>query len=339
MRLGFSTSTYAAALAKAGALFLTTSKAVSRIWLKLPADNWVQVPVQVLIGANNWVILKTIKNAGDDPDVTHGLVMYAVISLRADNKIEFAPGTGIGLVTKPGLPLPPGSIAINPEPRKLIAQAIRQVTAKGINLSLHLPKGMLLAKKTFNPRLGIVGGLSILGTSGRVRPFSLEAIRETIKLHLQSLLVQGVKKMVLVPGHLGQKGAKKLGLDAPIVEVSNEWDCAFSYLEFKPLKELFIVGHPGKLLKFLANDFNTHSQRSCSAVPIFKDFIFQYLGEPVHLNTVEHGFYQLNPKQRIDVANILAKKIAAKILSNFSLQAKIKVFLIDYQANILNSCS
>ncbi|WP_456324285.1 cobalt-precorrin-5B (C(1))-methyltransferase CbiD [Desulfonauticus submarinus] len=334
MRFGLSTGTYAAALAKAGTLALVKKIFVPKVWILLPEGMWVQIPVKTSkIGKG--VLVSTVKDAGDDPDITHGLELQCRLELRKDSKIRFNKGKGLGIITKPGLALPIGEVAINPVPRNMIKKAIRQVFLGGVNLTFIIPKGEEIAAKTFNPRLGIKGGISILGTSGRVRPFSLKAIQETIRLHLNSLLQQEIKTIVLVPGRIGEKAAQKLGFNN-IVEVSNEWQTAFDYLQKKNLQQIIVVGHPGKLLKFLQNDFDTHSKRSKSAVPILEKYLFELFELKVKLNTVEQGFKILNNSQKRKCATFLANLLKIKIKTTFCLQSEVCVYLIDYKSNVLN---
>lgn len=330
-----STGTWVAALAKAGVLALTRGILPSKVWILLPEQTWVQVPVKVRLSQNK-ALAYAQKDGGDDPDVTHGLWMVCRLSLRQDTAICFCPSKGLGIITKPGLSMPVGEVAINPVPRKMICAAVRQIFSGGVNIEVIIPKGQKIANKTFNPRLGIKGGISILGTTGRVRPFSLDAIQETIRLHLKSLLTQGQKNIVLVPGNLGRKGAKRLGFSQEIVEVSNEWDTAFAFLAKYSIHKLVIIGHPGKLFKFILGYFNTHSKKSPSAVPVLENFLASKWQLTVKLNTVEQGLKLLTKQQKIILSQELGNQVIQSIQKRYHLSCPIDVFFIDYSAQILN---
>ena len=173
-------------------------------------------------------------------------------------------------MTKPGLAIPPGEPAINPVPRRMIREAVREVTPRGVRVTISIPGGGELARKTFNPRIGIVGGLSILGTTGIVRPFSCSAIRETLRCTLNVAAAAGIRAPVFVPGHIGERAARAhfRVADEQIVEVGNEWGFVLDEALGRPFSALLILGHPGKLAKLTAGDWDTHSGRSGSALPV-----------------------------------------------------------------------
>ena len=149
--------------------------------------------------------------------------------------MELTAGDGVGIVTKPGLSVPRGGPAINPVPRHMIREAVREVTDRGVRVIISVPGGREIAEKTFNPRLGVIGGISILGTTGIVRPFSSAALRDALKCSLDVAAANGVAAAVLVPGHIGERADRRhFHLAAEqVVEVSNEWgfmlDCASGY--------------------------------------------------------------------------------------------------------------
>ena len=254
------------------------------------------------------------KDAGDDPDITHGALVVATVTWRDDTRIELAAGDGVGTVTRPGLSIPPGEPAINPTPRRMIRQALREVTARGVRVEISIPGGRELAEKTFNPRLGIQGGLSILGNSGRVRPFSHEAIQATIGCAMDVAAAGGVRFPVLVPGRIGEKAARKRFMLSPgqIVEVSNEWGYALERLTGHAFERVLIVGHPGKLAKLAEGQWQTHSSRSGSPVAILARFGADLLGRRLAAKsaTTEALMASLNSCERSRLACALAEKIA-----------------------------
>src|SRR5439155_22933134 len=157
-----------------------------------------------------------IKDAGDDPDVTHGAEICARVTWGNEPGVTFRRGVGVGLVTKKGLPVPPGEPAINPAPRRLIADTVAEVLAgrglagRGVVVEIAVPRGEELAKKTFNPRLGIVGGISILGTTGVVVPYSTAAWRATVTQEIDVAAAQGLRHLVLTVGARGERLARNL---------------------------------------------------------------------------------------------------------------------------------
>ena len=181
--------------------------------------------------------------------------------------VRLIAGEGVGVVTLGGLQVPPGEPAINPVPRRMIVSALRELTARACWVRLSVPGGREAAERTFNPRLGVVGGISILGTTGIVRPYSQEAVRDTIRCSLRVAAACGVRRPVLCPGNIGARAAGRLLELAPqqLVEVSNEWPCAVDELRSHPFEAVLLVGHPGKLAKLARGDWDTHSSRSQSA--------------------------------------------------------------------------
>jgi cobalt-precorrin-5B (C1)-methyltransferase len=188
--------------------------------------------------------------------------------------VLFVAGEGVGRVTKPGLAVPPGEPAINPVPRRMIREAVRAVTPRPVEIAVGIAGGAALAARTFNPRLGVEGGLSILGTSGRVRPFSLQAVRETVRCGLSVAAAAGVTAVVLVPGNLGRRAAHRLYSLAPeqAVEVANEWGYAADRLADFPFRAVLALGHPGKLAKLASGDWDTHSARSAPALDVLRAY-------------------------------------------------------------------
>ena len=210
LRRGMTTGTCAAAAAKAAAIVLTGGAAPAEVEVRLPGGETVRVPIlSVERRADGTAITAAVlKDAGDDPDVTHGLTVQAALSWDDAADVRFIAGEGVGTVTKPGLQVPPGQPAINPVPRQMIAAAIRDVTARGVRVEISIPGGRQIAAQTFNPRLGIEGGLSILGTTGIVRPYCARALHDALKCSLDVATACGVTSPVLVPGNIGLRAAR-----------------------------------------------------------------------------------------------------------------------------------
>jgi cobalt-precorrin-5B (C1)-methyltransferase len=209
-----------------------------------------------------------VKDAGDDPDVTHGAHLTALVSWRPSAGIELDGGEGVGIVTKPGLGLPPGSPAINPVPRKMITEAVGEavdLAQQGVRVVISVPGGERMARKTTNGRLGILGGISILGTTGIVRPFSTASWRASVEQAVAVLAAQGEATLVLCTGGRTERGAMDLlpGLpDTCFVEVGDFTGAALRRAVEHGVPRVVFVGMAGKLTKLAAGVLMTHYTRS-----------------------------------------------------------------------------
>jgi cobalt-precorrin-5B (C1)-methyltransferase len=270
--------------------------------------------------------------------VTNGALITAAVVWTEGNEVEFAAGEGVGTVTKPGLAVPPGKPAVNPVPQRMIREAVREVTFRGVRVTISIDGGRELATKTFNPRLGIAGGLSILGTTGIVRPFSCSALRETLRCALNVSAAAGVRAPVFVPGHIGERAARAHFRVTPeqVVEVGNEWGFAIDKAARQPFTELLIVGHPGKLAKLTAGVWDTHSGRSGSALPIVAEMHAAILGRPAaEAPTVEGIFAALDGGEKMRLGNTLAAAIKAAVCKRAEGRLNAAVVLIDLGGRIL----
>ena len=188
LRRGFTTGSCAAAAAKAATAMLLGEKEINTVRLVTPKGTGLDLDITDILISDDSVSCAVVKDSGDDPDVTNGIKVYAAVE-RAGSGIEIDGGEGVGRVTRPGLDQPVGAAAINSTPRKMIAEAVREIAEKhnysgGFKVTVSVPEGIEIAKKTFNGRLGIEGGISILGTTGIVEPMSDEAVVETIRTEL-----------------------------------------------------------------------------------------------------------------------------------------------------------
>uniref|UniRef100_UPI00404A1CD6 cobalt-precorrin-5B (C(1))-methyltransferase CbiD n=1 Tax=Candidatus Roseilinea sp. TaxID=2838777 RepID=UPI00404A1CD6 len=232
LREGFTTSACAAAAASAGVRALLTGQPVRRVVIDLPARPQVTFEIHRCELGEGWAMCSVIKDAGDDPDVTHGAEIQARVewmrepqmARSADDApaISIAGGPGVGIVTRPGLPVPVGEPAINPIPRRIITQAVVAALADtpasalpvqpALRVTISVPNGAALAEKTMNPRLGILGGISILGTTGIVKPFSQAAYRASIFAELKAAAANGLRQAALATGARSEDYAfQKLG--------------------------------------------------------------------------------------------------------------------------------
>ncbi len=339
LRTGYTTGTCAAAATKAACLkLLGTVENIDQVQITLPNSDRIMIPVIEVIGAADYARATVRKDAGDDPDITDGALVVSEVFFSGSGGVKLEAGEGVGTVTKPGLAIPVGSAAINPTPRAMIEKAVRDVTDKGALVRISIPGGEELAKKTFNPRLGIVGGLSILGTSGIVRPFSLSAVKDSIKCAISVARALKVDYPVFVPGRIGLKAASKL-LDIHgdrILEVSNEWGFSLDLARQEGFSGLLMVGHPGKLAKLAAGWWDTHSSRSAPAVEYVEKTAQRELGHsPDDCKTVEAIFKSMTPSDSTKLGEIVAAAICRAVETRVQGKFPCSALLVDLSGNML----
>jgi cobalt-precorrin-5B (C1)-methyltransferase len=321
-------------------MLLTSKASPGDVEIGLPDGSRVGLPSAFARETADGAEAGVKKDAGDDPDITDGIMVIASVTWTDGRKVELAAGDGVGIVTKPGLQIRQGEPAINLVPQRMIRAAVREVTDRGVRVVISVPGGREIAKKTFNPRLGVVGGISILGTTGIVRPFSNAALRDALKCSLDVAVASGVTAPVLVPGHIGERAARNhfnLSMEQ-VVEVSNEWgfmlDCAAGYR----FTRMLILGHPGKLSKLCDGQWDTHSSKSDSAVPIVARLCEETLGvAPLESATVEGLFAALSPEDGKLLGNTLAARVRDSICKRFELQVEASTVLVNMQGDILGS--
>jgi cobalt-precorrin-5B (C1)-methyltransferase len=339
LRTGYTTGACAAAAAKAAAILLCEGTAPESIEIELPGGQRVRFPVLDCGWKGESARAAVRKDAGDDPDITHQASIVAEIAFAEGDDVSFAAGEGVGTVTKPGLSLAPGEPAINPAPRRLIEQSVREVTRRGLQITVSIPGGRELASRTFNPRLGIEGGLSIIGTTGIVKPFSAPALTASLQCALDVAAACGVRAPVLVPGNIGERAAlKNLRVDAgQIVQVSNHWGFMLDQAARQPeFKRILVLGHPGKLAKLVDGEWDTHSSNSASAVGIVVRIGERLFGEPMADSaTVEGIFEACSPEQSARLGDALAAAVGEAITARIG--SEVSVSLINLAGDILGS--
>lgn len=263
LRKGYTTGSCAAAAAKAAVTMLVTQQTLDQVAIDTPAGVRLTLPVTDSVFEHDTASCAVVKDGGDDPDVTHGLKIVAQARWgRAGIIIEA--GEGIGRVTLPGLKVAVGQPAINPVPLQMIRKEVGEVAppGRGITIRLSVPGGEEAARRTFNPRLGVMGGISILGSKGLVEPMSEEALKESLALELAQKRQQGAAKAVLVFGNYGEDFAvQKLGV-APdyVIKMGNYVGFMLDQAAAHGLERVLLVGHLGKLVKVAAGIFQTHSR-------------------------------------------------------------------------------
>ncbi len=336
---GITTGTCAAAAAKAATILLTGGVKAEVVEISLPNNHPLSVQIVSSSASNGTVISKVEKYSGDDPDVTDGCIVEALVEWNDSPEVVLCAGEGVGTVTKPGLAVAPGMPAINPTPRSMIISSVREITDRGIKVTISIPNGRRLAEKTFNPRLGIVGGLSILGTSGIVRPFSSEALKDSLKCSLSVAVACRVNNPVFTPGRIGAKAAHSMfNLSSEqLIEVSNEWGFILDNSLHMPFSALLVLGHPGKLAKLAMGSWDTHSSRSPSAVPFIIALCEELFGYKIEddVKTVEAVFGLLDPGRKRILAERLSSLIGEAVRRRIQSKFKVSVILVDLQGNKL----
>ena len=267
LRLGYTTGSCAAAAAKAAAYMLLTGRPKDTIDLLTPKGIRLHLTVEEIKITSSEVSCAIRKDSGDDPDATRGTLVFACVRKTDAPGVLIDGGAGVGRVTKRGLDQPVGAAAINSVPRRMIEENVREVCVLcgydgGVSVVISVPEGEALAKKTFNPRLGIVGGISILGTTGIVEPMSEQALVDTIRVELRQRRELGAEYVLLTPGNYGADFIRdSIGIDPrTAVLTSNFIGDALELSHELGFHGALLIGHIGKLVKLAGGMWNTHSK-------------------------------------------------------------------------------
>lgn len=264
LKAGFTSGTCAAAAAKAAVSLLFADKAIDEfITVDTPAGLTLTLPLALLVKDGDTARAGVIKDAGDDPDITNGMLVVAEARRLSFPEICLAGGEGVGRVTKPGLAIPPGQWAINPVPRSQILAHVQAVLPLncGVAITISVPGGEQLARRTLNPELGIIGGISILGTTGLVEPMSVDACKRSLAPQIDVALAAGERRLVLTPGKMGKRNAlSRLPVKADAVLLtSNFIGYMLHACVVKGVDAVLLFGHLGKIIKVAAGITDTHS--------------------------------------------------------------------------------
>lgn len=291
LRSGWTTGTCSSAAAKAAVLALRDQKVITDVDVALPSGQRVSFAVASCSFDASTATAVVIKDAGDDPDVTHGAELTASVRWAAETTLEA--GVGVGTVTKPGLGLEVGGPAINPVPREMITQALAEVTDRGVQVVISVPDGEKRAKKTTNARLGILGGISILGTTGIVRPFSTESWRASVVQAVSVMAAQHLDTLVLCTGGRTEKGAMTMLPDLPdvcFVEVGDFTGAALRQAVQDGLSRVVFVGMIGKLTKLAGGVLMTHYTKSKVPLDVLAAFEPTTASLVSQANTARHAY-------------------------------------------------
>ena len=279
LRLGYTTGSCAAAAAKAAGWMLLTGREKKTIGLHTPKGIDLTLHVEEITRGADFVSCAIAKDAGDDPDVTAGALIFARVALKASPGVDIDGGFGVGRVTKAGLDQPVGEAAINHVPRQMIAEALQREAESacytgGFAVTISIEGGEEVAKRTFNPHIGVEGGLSVLGTSGIVEPMSQQAILDTIQLEMNqaALRAGSPRRLILAPGNYGLDYLHERYPEfhaVPVVKTSNFIGDTLDMAAAARFEEVLLVGHVGKLVKVAGGIMNTHSHTADCRTELF----------------------------------------------------------------------
>ncbi|GAA1104810.1 cobalt-precorrin-5B (C(1))-methyltransferase [Nocardiopsis composta] len=344
LRTGWTTGTCASAAAKAAAQALATGRPVEVVEVGLPSGRRVTfAPERCTLLSADRAEAVVVKDAGDDPDVTHGAHITATVTRGPGSGLELDGGVGVGVVTRPGLGLEPGTAAINPVPREMITAAVREAAdtdRQRLTVVISVPEGERMARKTTNARLGILGGISILGTTGIVRPFSTASWRASVEQAVSVMAAQGEDTLVLCTGGRTEKGAMALLPHLPevcFVEVGDFTGAALRRAAGHGLSRVVFVGMVGKLTKLAAGVLMTHYTRSKVSTELLGG-VTRAVGGPERLaaevgaaNTGRHAYELWEEAGLLRPAGDELCRRVAEVLTRFTEGAlRAEVAMVDF---------
>ena len=347
LRTGWTTGTCAAAAAKAAAKALLTGKPQKSVEVRLPRkgeERRVSFEVERCEMGEGWAEAVVVKDAGDDPDVTHGAHLTARVSWRDGVRIELDRGEGVGVVTKPGLGLPVGGPAINEVPRRMISYSVEEaldLREHGVRVEISVPGGEEMAEKTTNARLGIVGGISILGTTGIVRPFSTAAWAASVMQAINVMGAQGHENFVLSTGGLTERAAMRLLPDLEevcFIEVGDFTGQAIKGAVSNGLRRGFFVGMAGKLAKLAAGVMMTHWTRSRVDNELLAEITAEAGGsselvEAVkEANTARHAYELWRAASLERAPNLLCERVAKNLRAYAGDDLEMHAIMVDFDS-------
>lgn len=349
LRTGFTTGTCATAAAKAALVSIITKKRIESIEVLLPKDKRITINVASCRFDNNTARCSVIKDGGDDPDVTHGAEIIADLQITDHSgQIEIDGGIGVGRVTKPGLGLQIGSAAINPTPEKMLIQNLTEIGKEilqknGIRVIVSVPKGAEIAPKTDNPRLGIMGGISILGTTGIVVPYSTASFAASIRQSLDVTIAMGDNTVVLTTGGRSEDYARKeISLpDHCFVQMGDFSGYTIQQCAKKSIKTAHVAGFIGKLTKIAMGIKQTHVKGSKVDMDFLADLAKdcnannKTIDEIKKANTARH-VQEIIIENKIDGFFVALCKMAYDQMRMHSEnKVELKVILFDFDGSIL----
>jgi cobalt-precorrin-5B (C1)-methyltransferase len=343
LRYGYTTGSCATAAAKAATMMLIEQRVVEEVRIDTP-KGW-----ELTLKANNqeWnekiASCSIIKDGGDDPDITNGIHIYATVARKDEPGISIAGGSGVGIVTREGLGLPVGGAAINRVPKEMMMKEVAGVLPAdfGISIIISVPQGREIAKRTFNPQLGIEGGISIIGTSGIVEPMSETAFQESLGMDLE---LNGCDHglIVFVPGNYGENFCIQRGIEeSQIFKTSNFVGYMLEQAMKLEIPRILLVGHIGKFAKLAAGNFHTHNRVSdgrretMTAYAAMAGVSGERLEQIYQSVTTEAMVSFLSESERNDIFPRLAESIQERIRRFSFEQLEVEVVVFSTEQGLL----
>lgn len=348
LHIGFTTGTCATAAAKAALLCLITQKKMSEVYISLPDGEKLLVPIENTVIANNKVSCTVIKDAGDDPDITNGLEIISTVEFSDTvNGVVFLQGEGVGIVTLEGLGLEVGGPAINATPRKMIEHEVEEILAQypdfasGVYVTISVPKGKEIAQRTFNPKLGVVDGISIIGTSGIVKPFSSEAFVNSIRKEMTLAKTLGCEHIVINSGAKSEGFVRKefpCLLNQAFIHYGNFIGETIKIASELEIKEVSLGVMIGKAVKLAEGNLDTHSKNVIMNKPFLIDLAKQAGCSSDTIKAIEgitlaRQLWDIIPENKVEFFSLIVKKcydVCSTLLSN----GKLTVMLISEKGMI-----
>ncbi|WP_027210863.1 cobalt-precorrin-5B (C(1))-methyltransferase [Burkholderia sp. WSM2232] len=349
LRSGYTTGSCATATSLAAARLLLAGVASEVAEIVLPKGQHVPMPLVFCRLTDDGAEAGTIKDAGDDPDVTHGAVVFARVRLVAGPGVVFRAGPGVGTVTRAGLTLAVGEPAINPVPRKMMTEHLAELAAEhgysgGFEVTIGVDGGEALAQKTMNPRLGILGGLSILGTTGIVRPFSCSAYIASIHQGIDVARANGYMHVAACTGNASEDAMRAhYGLpDIALIEMGDFVGAVLKHMKRAPVERLSICGGFGKLSKLAAGHLDLHSRSSSIDLACLASWAAEHgadatLQAAIRAANTSQQAVALAHAQQVPLADIVcehALRVAREIVPP---QVHVETFAIDRQGNLIGA--
>jgi cobalt-precorrin-5B (C1)-methyltransferase len=359
LKTGFTTGTAAAAAAKGALCYLLEGQMPSSVNIELLTGDKIAIPIHHCMQmAANKAKCTVIKDAGDDPDVTHNAEIGSEVTLEAmqsqgrahtehHNGIHITGGAGVGIITKPGLEMPPGQPAINSGPRKMINQAIKDTLAKhhvqhAVSVEIFVPKGEEIAQKTLNARLGILGGISILGTTGLVRPMSHDAFIATIDSALSVARASGNSNVVLTTGRRSERCAQKLWPLLPeeaFIQIGDFFKRSLEIATGHCFADITLAIFFGKAVKMAQRVPHTHAAKSRLTLDKLSVWAMQTTQDSelsqkiLAANTARHAFDMIYPDHP-EVIAFVGKQVIRSAKMFASENSRIHVVIFDYEGRV-----
>ncbi|HUY33799.1 MAG TPA: cobalt-precorrin-5B (C(1))-methyltransferase [Pirellulales bacterium] len=353
LRSGFTTGACGAAAAKAATLALLTQQPVSEIEITLPIGRRQMFAVEKCEFAGDAATCAVVKDAGDDPDCTHGAHLTATVSWSdLPGRIELDRGSGVGLITKPGLGLQVGTPAINPVPWRNITEMVREAAGselgvRGLRVVISVPGGDEMAKQTQNKRLGILGGISILGTTGIVVPFSTAAFKASIVQGIDVARAAGHDAVALTTGGKSEEFAIKiLGLpEVCFVQMGDFTGFSLRTCAHRQVRKIYLCGMPGKMSKIAKGTMQTHAAGSevdlefLAAIAADRGAASDVVEEVRRANTARHVSEIVAARQVHGFWNAVAQKVVQACRAHVREAAAVECVLTDFGGQVIGRWS